>query len=230
MNEMMSLVPGANDTPPFTHQDLKNIYFKKMPVEGQHAFINNGQDIASHNYTLLNLQQYMGTQETLCRALTQACHSHHNQSRNQNQNKNTSNNCCRIEENNNGPYRQHFRLENSHNGNPRHFQRHPYYCNPTTNNNQATSNSRGQQPERNRHTGHTHLPPSVPPHSILTSTPELAECLLEHPVFDDDGNLPFCFATIQEYQQQDHNVTKLATTQPDKYMTKHLGGHEIITL
>ena len=64
MNKMMSLFPGANNTPPFTHQDLKNIYFKMMPVEWQHAFINNGQDIASHNYTLLNLQQYMGTQET----------------------------------------------------------------------------------------------------------------------------------------------------------------------
>ena len=65
---------------------------------------------------------------------------------------------------------------------------------------------------------------------ILTSTPELAECLLEHPVFDDDGNLPFCFAAIREYQQQDHNVDNLATTQPNKYMTKNLGGHEIIAL
>ena len=68
------------------------------------------------------------------------------------------------------------------------------------------------------------------PHSILTSTPELAECLLEHPVFNDDGNLPFCFATIRDYQQQDDSVTNLATTQPNKYMTKNLGGHEIITL
>ena len=70
----------------------------------------------------------------------------------------------------------------------------------------------------------------LPPHSILTSTLELAECLLEHAVIDDDGNLPFCFATIREYQQQDHNVANLATTQPNKYMTKNLGGHEIITL
>ena len=109
MNKMMSLFPGANDTPPFTHQDLKNIYFKMMPIEWQHAFINNGQDIASPNYTLLNLQQYMGTKETLCRALTQTHHSHHNQSRNQNQNENTSNNNHRqIDENNNGPHRQCF--------------------------------------------------------------------------------------------------------------------------
>ena len=109
MNKMMSLFPGANDMPPFTQQDLKNVYFKMMPVEWQHAFINNGQDIASPNYTLLNLQQYMGTQETLRRALTQTCHSHHNQSHNQNQHKHSPNNPChRPDENNHGPHRQHF--------------------------------------------------------------------------------------------------------------------------
>ena len=70
----------------------------------------------------------------------------------------------------------------------------------------------------------------LPPHSILTSTPELAKCLLEHPVFDDNGNLPFRFATIRDYQQQDHSIANLATTQPDKCITKNLGGHEIITL
>ena len=76
MNKMMSLFPGANNMPPFTQQDLKNVYFKMMPIEWQHAFINNCQDIASPNYTLLNLQQYMGTQETLHHALTQTRCSH----------------------------------------------------------------------------------------------------------------------------------------------------------
>ena len=81
----------SNQTNDGFHQDLKNIYFKMMPIEWQHAFINNGQDIASHHYTLLNLQQYMGTQETLRRALTQAWRSHNNQSRIQSQNENTPN-------------------------------------------------------------------------------------------------------------------------------------------
>ena len=72
--------------------------------------------------------------------------------------------------------------------------------------------------------------PPLTPHSILTSTPELAECLLEHPVFDNDGNLPFRFTTIRDYQQRDNNIANLATTQPNRYMTKNLGGHEIITL
>ena len=168
MNKMMRLFPGANDTPPFNHQELKNIYFKMMPDEWQHAFINNGQDIASHHYTLLKLQQYMGTLETLRRALTQARHSHHNQSCNQNQNENTSNN-CQIEENNNGSYHQCFRPQNSHNGNTRHFQYHPYYRNPTNNNNQATSNNQGQQPECNCLDGQTNLPPSAPPPKHPTS-------------------------------------------------------------
>ena len=81
---MMSLFPGENNTPPFTHQDLKNIYFKMMPAEWQHAFINNGQDITSDSYTLLKLQQYMATQENIHCALTQNQHSQTNQSHNHN--------------------------------------------------------------------------------------------------------------------------------------------------
>ena len=70
----------------------------------------------------------------------------------------------------------------------------------------------------------------VPNSSILTTTPNLAECLLEHPVFDINGNLPFQFSTIKEYQQCDQTITNLVTTQPDKYTTKNLGGNEIIIL
>ena len=50
MNKMMSLFLGANSMPSFTQQNLQNIYFKMMPIEWQHSFINNGQDIASPNY------------------------------------------------------------------------------------------------------------------------------------------------------------------------------------
>ena len=37
-------------------------------------------------------------------------------------------------------------------------------------------------------------------------------------------------STLRKYQQCDHTVANLATTQPTKYTTKNLGGHEIITL
>ena len=55
---------------------------------------------------------------------------------------------------------------------------------------------------------------------ILTTTPNHTECLLEHPVFDINGNIPFQFSTIIGYQQHDHTITNLVTTQPDKYTTK----------
>ena len=66
--------------------------------------------------------------------------------------------------------------------------------------------------------------------SILTTTPNLAEYLLEHPVSDVDGNIPFQFSTIKEYQQHDQTITNLETTQPEKYTPKNLGSDEIIIL
>ena len=54
MNKIMTLFLGANDAPPFTYPDLKNICFKMMPskmmpAKWNHAFINNREDIASDN-------------------------------------------------------------------------------------------------------------------------------------------------------------------------------------
>ena len=40
-----------------------------IPAEWQHVFINNRQDITGDSYTLLKLQQYMATEETLHCAL-----------------------------------------------------------------------------------------------------------------------------------------------------------------
>ena len=115
------------------------------------------------NYTLLNLQQYMGTQETLRCALTQTHHSHHNQSCNQNQHEHSpNNNHHQPDEKNNEPHRQCFNQNNYNNGNMQQLQHHPYHRN-STNNNQATLNNRGQQPDCNHCTGCTQLPPSVPP-------------------------------------------------------------------
>ena len=53
---------------------------------------------------------------------------------------------------------------------------------------------------------------NLPHDSVLTKTPDLIECLLEHPTFDADGNLPFQFSTIHEYQQNDQTIANLATT------------------
>ena len=71
---------------------------------------------------------------------------------------------------------------------------------------------------------------TTPQHSILTTDPDLAECLLVHPIFYDDGNLPFQFSTIADYQQHDHTVAQLPTTNPENYRTKNIGGCNIIAL
>ena len=34
----------------------------------------------------------------------------------------------------------------------------------------------------------------------LSYDPEIAECFLEHPVFDAEGRLPFQFETLADYQ------------------------------
>ena len=169
MNKMMSLFLGANDMPPFTQQDLKNIYFKMMPIEWQHAFINNGHDITSPNYTFLNLQQYMGTQETLHCTLTQTHHSHHSQSHNQNQHEHSPNNPHhQPDENNHGPHHQCFCLNHYNNGTACQLQHHPYHHN-TANNNHAPLNNHGQQPDCNRHSGYMQLPPPVLPPKCPTT-------------------------------------------------------------
>ena len=43
--------------------DIKNLYHQMMPSEWQQAFLNSGQVIMDHNYTLLSLQRFMTLQE-----------------------------------------------------------------------------------------------------------------------------------------------------------------------
>ena len=43
--------------------------------------------------------------------------------------------------------------------------------------------------------------------SLLVEQPELAECLLVYPAFDEQGRHPFHFTTIRHYQQQDARIS-----------------------
>ena len=63
INKMMSLFLGAGDNPPMQAVDIKNLYHQMMPSEWQQAFLNSGQVITDHNYTLLSLQRFMTLQE-----------------------------------------------------------------------------------------------------------------------------------------------------------------------
>jgi hypothetical protein len=51
----------------------------------------------------------------------------------------------------------------------------------------------------------------------LLDEPELAECLLEHPEFDDDGNFLFQFDTIKWYQQASEPLKAKLNEQPERY-------------
>ena len=51
----------------------------------------------------------------------------------------------------------------------------------------------------------------------LQHHPKIADCFLEHPVFDTDGRLPFQFATLAEYQQQSQDLTTTLQQQPNRF-------------
>jgi hypothetical protein len=48
---------------------------------------------------------------------------------------------------------------------------------------------------------------------------ELAECFLEHPVFDNEGRLPFQFKTLAEYQNQRPALQQDLQQHPDRFHT-----------
>ena len=51
----------------------------------------------------------------------------------------------------------------------------------------------------------------------LQHDPELAECFLEHPVFDNEGRLPFQFKTLTEYQNLSPALQQSLQQQPDRF-------------
>ena len=51
----------------------------------------------------------------------------------------------------------------------------------------------------------------------LQHNPELAECFLEHPVFDNEGRLPFQFKTLAEYQNVSPALQQVLQQQPDRF-------------
>ena len=63
---------------------------------------------------------------------------------------------------------------------------------------------------------------------LLSEDSELAECLLVHPRFDERGRLPFHFATIRHYQQNDQSLVDKVARLPQRFAYKTLGGLQII--
>ena len=64
---------------------------------------------------------------------------------------------------------------------------------------------------------------------LLLDEPELAECLLVHPEFDDEGRYPLTYKTICEYQLQDAALQQLAqNVATTKFASKNLSNTEVI--
>jgi hypothetical protein len=64
----------------------------------------------------------------------------------------------------------------------------------------------------------------------LSHDPELSDLFLEHPVFDDDGRVPFQFKTLEEYQQKSAELQQSLTLRPDRFYKKRFGETELICI
>ena len=62
----------------------------------------------------------------------------------------------------------------------------------------------------------------------LCHDPEVAECFLEHPVFDADGRLPFQFQTLQAYQLKCPELQAMPDCFPDRFVRANFNETELI--
>ncbi len=63
---------------------------------------------------------------------------------------------------------------------------------------------------------------------MIQRDPELAECFLEHPEFDDEGRFPFQFETLEAYQKKSTALQSLPTTNPDRFHVIEHGTAKLI--
>ena len=63
---------------------------------------------------------------------------------------------------------------------------------------------------------------------LLLNDPEISDCFLEHPVFDEDGRLPFQFKTLEEYQMRSEELQSLPEVFPDRFSSQSFGDAELI--
>lgn len=57
---------------------------------------------------------------------------------------------------------------------------------------------------------------------------EVAECFLEHPVFDEHGRLPFQFETLKEYQERCSELQSMPCIFPDRFVKVRFNQTELI--
>ena len=62
----------------------------------------------------------------------------------------------------------------------------------------------------------------------MTQDQQYDELFLEHPMFNDEGQMPFHFKTVYEYQQQDPALLELLHRELVRYVVQVLGNYQII--
>ena len=62
----------------------------------------------------------------------------------------------------------------------------------------------------------------------LVHDPEVADCFLEHPIFDDQGRLPFQFPTLKEHQSRCAELQSMPLVCPDGFVKTKFNNSELI--
>ena len=70
--------------------------------------------------------------------------------------------------------------------------------------------------------------PGQCPLPMIVVQPQEEELFLEHPVFDDQGRLPFQYKTLYEYQQEDPHILSLPINKPHQYQMEPMGSYGLV--
>ena len=61
----------------------------------------------------------------------------------------------------------------------------------------------------------------------LFHDPEVSDCFLEHPVFDEDGRVPFQFPSLQHYQEKSAELQSMPQVFPDRFVVKQFNDSQL---
>jgi transposase InsO family protein len=64
----------------------------------------------------------------------------------------------------------------------------------------------------------------------LMHDPEIAECFLQHPVFDEDGRVPFNFISLEEYQNNCPALQATFEQRPERFYKAKFGAAQLICI
>ena len=72
------------------------------------------------------------------------------------------------------------------------------------------------------------ISPGRCPLSTIVVQPHQEEVFLKHPVFDDQGRLPFQYKTLYEYQQEDPSILALPFNKPQQFQVETMGSYGLV--